>query len=886
MAGIPPSGTVTFMLTDIEGSTRRWQEDPDGMDVALAAHDATLLDVIGAHGGYVFKHTGDGMFAAFEVASDAAAAAQAAQKRLDLPVRIGLHSGAAVFRDSDYYGTTVNYTARLTDAGHGGQILVSAAAASLLEGARLVDLGSHKLKDVNRLTRVWQLGEGSFPPLRVSAAAGNLPARPPELFGREDDVNAICTRLGGSRLVSIVGVGGIGKTSVALAVGDRARDDYSDGVWLVELAPIGDPATLVAAIAGAFGHVQGSGLTLSESLLAALRNKHLLLVLDNCEHLLDSTAEFVESMLEHCPRAVVLTTSREPLGLHAEHQVGLSSLKSNGRGDPAVELFIARARQARSDFRVDEVNEGDIIEICRQLDGIPLAIELAATRARSLAPAELRERLSDRFRLLSAGRRRGLERHQTLHQVVQWSYDLLDEVERVLFCRLGVFAGSWTADAVEVVCAGGPIEALDVFDLLDSLVTKSLVNAQEVRGRTRYRMLETIRQFAAEALAEGLDAESVHQRYYRYYCDETERIIDSLHTDPDGTGLRWLDLEFDNLRATHEAGLDPVSVDVIDSIARRVPDLAFFRLRYEAMAWPAQARAALEKNGLKPSADLVGASVWAPAFAGDLDRAWELSDQMLTLTTAPGATPTQHAFHGSLALALIAGDGARCLQLIDLAGASTSVPAVLTDQLGAYAAWAHQLLGDKESSLRVLDEFEPRVSGRFNAMTTPWFRARYEPAPERALALYDRGRELGERAGNVFWTLAIDREMGALLARAGDARRAVEVLAPVLERWYAAGDAANWASVVCGLTSALSHLGFHSTVALVLGWLEERRSFALTMSNVSEEELEECAARASADIGTASFLETSSSGRTTAEDQLMTHLREVIADALRQASPE
>ena len=883
MEGTPPSGTVTFMLTDIEGSTRRWQDDPDGMDLALAAHDATLLDVIRAQRGYVFKHTGDGMFSASEVASDAAAAARAAQKRLDLPVRIGLHSGAAAPRGADYYGTTVNHAARLTDAGHAGQILVSEAAASLLEGERLVDLGSHQLKDVNRLTRIWQLGEGSFPPLRVSAAAGNLPARPPHLFGRDEDVDAICTRLGESRLVSIVGVGGIGKTSVALAVGDRLRDGYRDGVWLVELAPIGDPATLVAATAGVFGHVQGSGLTLTESLLTALRNKRLLLILDNCEHLLDAAADFAESLLERCAHTVVLTTSREPLGLHDEHQVGLSSLKSAGRGDPAVELFITRARQARSDFRVDDVSGVDVVEICRQLDGIPLAIELAATRARSLAPAEIRERLSDRFRLLSAGRRRGLERHQTLHQTVQWSYDLLDEAERVLFCRLGVFAGSWTADAVEVVCAGGPIDAFDVFDLLDSLVTKSLVNAHEVRGRMRYRMLETIRQFAAEALAESPDAETVHQRYYRYYCDETQRIIDTLHTDPNGDGLRWLDLEFDNLRATHEAGLDPVSMDVIDAIARRVPNMAYTRLRYEAMAWPAQAMAALEKSGLEPGADLVGAAVWAPLFAGDLDRGWELADQMLSLATAPGATPTQHAFQGPSSLAIVAGDGAKCLELIDLASTLTSVPEVLTDLMGFYAAWAHQLLGDRESSRRVLDEFEPRLEGRASEGSIPWARARNEPDSGRALVLYERARDLWERAGNVFSTLAIDREMGALLARAGEARRAVEVLAPVLERWYAAGDTANWSAVVCGLTSAFSHLGYDSTVALALGWLEERRSFALTMSNVSEEELDECAARARAALGTTVFRQTVSSGGRTAEDELMTQLREVVADALRQA---
>ena len=302
-----PSGTVTLLITDIEDSTRRWLEDRSAMAAALARHDRLLNDVVEAHRGSVFKHTGDGIWAAFEAAGDAVAAAAAAQSELELPVRMGVHTGELTPSGGDYHGTVVNEAARVADAGHGGQIVVSAATASLLDGGSLTDLGSHQLKGLNRLTRLWQVGTGSFPPLRVTAAlAGNLVADLPHLLGRELEVAGVTIQLERARLVSLVGVGGVGKTSLAQVVGGEVRERYPDGVWFIELAAVGDRETLLAAVAGVFRHVLSAGMSAEESLVRLLERKRSLLILDNCEHLLDPAAEFAELILERCDGVDVL----------------------------------------------------------------------------------------------------------------------------------------------------------------------------------------------------------------------------------------------------------------------------------------------------------------------------------------------------------------------------------------------------------------------------------------------------------------------------------------------------------------------------------------------------------------------------------------------------
>ena len=439
-----PSGTVTFLLTDVEGSTRRWETDPDAMRVALAAHDVVLRSAIESHGGWLFKHTGDGVCAAFGSARAAIDAAVAAQQRLDLPVRMGLATGEASERDGDYFGPVLNRTARVMAAGHGGQVLVEALTAGLVDGVQLIDLGEHRLRDLSGAIRLFQVrAEGlgvEFPPLRtVDTVPGNLPVQATSFIGREDEVPELVDLVRAHRLVTLTGVGGVGKTRLAMQIGAELVAEFPDGVWLVELAPVGDPAAVPDAVATVL-EVQ-TGASVSASLAQALSGRRVLIVLDNCEHVLDAAAALVETIPSRTSTVKVIATSREGLRVTSEHLWAVPSLATGaGANSPAVALFVDRAQAVVSGFSLrDERETTAVVEICRRLDGIALAIELAAARMVSMSPAEVLERLADRFRLL-AGSRRGVERHQTLRHAVGWSYDLLNADERAVLRCCAVFA--------------------------------------------------------------------------------------------------------------------------------------------------------------------------------------------------------------------------------------------------------------------------------------------------------------------------------------------------------------------------------------------------------------------------------------------------------------
>ncbi len=452
-----PSGTVTFLFTDIEGSTRRWEADPEGMRASLAAHDVVLRAAVEAHDGLVFKHTGDGVCAAFGLAQAAVDAAIEAQRRLALPVRMGLTSGEAEAQGGDYFGPTLNRAARVMAAGHGGQILAAASTIRLVEEVDLIDLGPRRLRDLSEPLQLFQvraegLGE-EFPPLKtVDAVPGNLPVQATSFIGRDAQVEELATLVGDHRLVTLVGVGGVGKTRLALQVAAEVAPAFFDGVWLVELAPLGDPASLPDLVATSLAVTPQAGLSVAESVARTLVGRNLLIVLDNCEHVLDAAAELVETILAGTSTVSVVATSREALRVGGEHTWPVPSLDVRpGVASEAVSLFAERARAVNPGFRLDEPNVvGTVMEICRRLDGIALAIELAAARMVSMSAEEVRSRLDDRFRLLSGGRR-GLARHQTLRQAVQWSYDLLDEDERRILGCCSVFADGFDLAAVAAV---------------------------------------------------------------------------------------------------------------------------------------------------------------------------------------------------------------------------------------------------------------------------------------------------------------------------------------------------------------------------------------------------------------------------------------------------
>ncbi|GAA4290331.1 hypothetical protein GCM10023161_34780 [Mycobacterium paraffinicum] len=495
---------MTFLFTDVEGSTRRWEADADGMRVALAAHDDALRTAIEAHGGWLFKHTGDGVCAAFASPRSAVDAAVAAQRALDLPVRMGLATGEAELRDGDYFGTVLNRAARLMAAGHGGQILLADSTAGLLSGVDLVNLGPRRLRDVPMPVEVFQVQaaglRAEFPPLRaLDTSPGNLRPAATSLIGREAAVADIEAAVKAHRLVTLTGVGGVGKTRLAVEVAAQLADVFPDGVWLFELAVVTDPAAVPDAVAAVLGITQQPGKTVSESVAAALEGRVRLLVFDNCEHVLDAAADLIEAILARSPTVRILATSREGLGLPDEQVRPVRSLDAAaGVDSAAVTLFVERAQAITPGFSMADGGEAAAVsEICQRLDGIPLAIELAASRMASMTAGEMRDRLDHRFRLL-VGARRGLERHHTLRHAVAWSYDLLDDIEKTVLERCSVFAGGFDVQSACAVAGSDDLDEYAILEVLDALVRKSLVVADRAAGRTRFSMLETIRQFAED----------------------------------------------------------------------------------------------------------------------------------------------------------------------------------------------------------------------------------------------------------------------------------------------------------------------------------------------------------------------------------------------------
>jgi predicted ATPase len=586
---VRPSGTVTFLFTDIEGSTRRWENDPEAMGNALLLHDETLGSVIEAHGGWLFKHTGDGVCAAFGSARAAIDAAVAAQQTLGLPVRMGIATGEAERRGEDYFGPVLNRTARVMAAGHGGQILVASSTAAVVSGVDLIDRGEHRLRDLSGVEHLYQVRAAGlrveFAPLRtLDGVPGNLPVQTTSFVGREVAVKEVAEQVRAHRFVTLTGVGGVGKTRLAVQVAAEVASEFPDGVWLVELAPVGDPAAVPDVIANALRVTPQAGMSMTDSLTQVLSGRRLLLVLDNCEHVLGAAGDLVETILTGTATVTVLATSREGLGLPAEQLWPVPSLDVDAGADSAAfELFIERAHSVKPDFAAGVSAETDAVaEICRRLDGIALAVELAAARMVAMSAQDVRDRLDDRFRLLAGGRR-GLERHQTLRNTVQWSYDLLDDDERAVLHRCAMFAGGFDLAAVTHLCDG--LDEYAVLDQLDSLVRKSLVTTEPAAGHVRYGMLETMRQFAEEQLAATGAITAVRDRHARYFAGQAFAYFAMWDGPRQRVAADWVDVEYANLRAGFRWAADHGDLDTAVALAAHTTLLGYPLLRYEAVGW-------------------------------------------------------------------------------------------------------------------------------------------------------------------------------------------------------------------------------------------------------------------------------------------------------------
>jgi predicted ATPase/class 3 adenylate cyclase len=568
------AGISTFLFTDIEGSSRLWQEQPELMPEALARHDAILRTAVACNRGVVVKTTGDGLHAAFDDPHDAIGTAVEVQRMLATPgstgglalsVRCGIHAGVVESRDGDFFGTAVNLAARITSAAHGGQVLVSRAVAVLVgdrlrEGLTLRDLGAVRLRDLTNPERVYQLVHPDlrqdFPVLRsLESTPNNLPHQLTSFIGREPDIAEARQLLAKNRLLTLVGAGGIGKTRLSLQVAASAMDAFPDGVWLVELATVNDPRLVPQAVAFVLGVKQEAGRPLVEVLSTHVSGRRLLVILDNCEHLLQACAELARAMLRAGAEAKILASSREPLHVAGEAIFPVPPLPVPGPNRAwtrnaveqydAVRMFAERALAAQSTFSLTDANATSIATICQRLDGIPLALELAAARVRAMSAEQIAARLSDRFRLLTGGDRTALPRQQTLRALIDWSYDLLTDAERQLLRRLTVFAGSFTLEAVEAVTRGSDLGAAEPLDLLSELVEKSLVVMDPDTGR--YRLLETVRQYAREKLAQSGEADAIRSRHLAFFAAFAEQARPELVGPRQAAWLARLDLESENI---------------------------------------------------------------------------------------------------------------------------------------------------------------------------------------------------------------------------------------------------------------------------------------------------------------------------------------------------
>ena len=561
MAELLPTGTVTLLLADVEGSTQLWASQPEAMMAAIAVLNRTADKVIAEHYGVrpVEQGEGDSFVAAFARAGDAVACALDLQLALLAPIklRIGVHTGDVQFRDEgNYAGTTINKTARLRDLAHGGQTVISAATEEMVEDQLpddtwLTDLGRYGLRDLPRPVRVSQLCHpdlrNDFPPLRTTddVAAHNLPAQLTSFVGRAGQITEITLSLVDDRLLTLTGAGGAGKTRLAIEVAGRMGNNFPDGIFYADLAPITHPDMVPLTVARALGLPDQPGRSITETLLRSVRERRVLVVLDNCEHLLEASADLVNEVLAACSRVAILATSREPLLVSGEVNWQVPSLSL---ADEAVELFTDRARRARPDFTVTDDNLETVTEICRRLDGMPLAIELAAARVRALSLEEIVNSLHDRFRLLTGGARTAVRRQQTLRASVDWSHALLTEPERILFRRLAVFMGGFDLDAAQAVAGTTSVERFQVLDQISLLVDKSLVVAESAGGPTRYRLLETVRQYALEKLGESGEADDVRARHRDHYRT-VAALLDAPSTSDHQQRLATTTAEMDNLRA-------------------------------------------------------------------------------------------------------------------------------------------------------------------------------------------------------------------------------------------------------------------------------------------------------------------------------------------------
>ena len=749
------------------------------MPTVLRRHDELMRGAIEANGGYVFKTVGDAFCATFWRAPDALAAATDAQRALaaedwtavgGLSVRMALHSGTADEREGDYFGPTVNRVARLLAVAHGGQVVVSSTTAPLLLGvmpeqAELRDLGVHRLKDLVEPEHVWQLvAPGlieTFPPLRsLESLPNNLPRQVTPLIGREDVLAEVEPLVLEHPLVSLVGTGGVGKTRVALQVGADLLDGSGEGVWFIDLAPLSDESLMVNMTASTFGLREQGERPMLELLLQYLRPRHLLLILDNCEHLIEAVAHVANAILRAAPQVRLLATSREPLRIEGEHVYRMPSLAVPPAGDSlsadealeygAVALFVQRAEASDTKFKLTDETAPTIGEICRRLDGIALAIELAAARVNVFAPHELAQKLGDRFRILTGGSRTALPRQQTMRALIDWSYELLSDREQQLFRRVAIFVGGWTLEAAEAVASNATLEALDIVDVMSSLIEKSLVIAETDEGRSRYRLLESTRAFALEKLGASAERGTLARLQAQWVATLADRAKEAMDAAPGRP--QWVSEylpEYENARSAINWALSQNEIVVAARIATVFSRLSLHLGMYgELRGWLEAVLARLDDDR-------------QPELAS---QAW---DKLASIT--PFGSRNIEAVQRAVELSERCSDPAlTAWTLSDLAlglalGGRLEEAQVVSDR-------AFQLANEKG-----LNQGSTRVGILMGAGTVAYCRGRFD----EALQLYEEGLALATALGNEIIAGAFRVNLAEIEYRIGNPARALELVSVI-----------------------------------------------------------------------------------------------------------
>lgn len=770
MSKLLPRGTVTLLLADVEGSTWLWETHPDDMGAAVARLDKAVSGVIAAHDGVrpVEQGEGDSFVLAFACASDAVAAALDLQRARLAPIRlrIGVHTGEVALRDEgNYAGPTINRTARLRDLAHGGQTVLSGVTESLVidrlpDKAWLVDLGTHALRDLSRPERVMQLCHPElridFPPLRVANddVAHGLPVHLTRFVGRGAQITEVHRLVTDNRLVTLTGAGGVGKTRLAAQLAAQIAGEFGRA-WFVDLAPITDPDLVPVTVAGALGLHDQPGRSTTDTVLRFLGGRPALVVLDNCEHLLDATAALVLALVKACRGVRLLATCREPLRVEGEVSYRVPSLSLS---DEAVEMFCYRAQRVRPDFRLTDDNSAAVTEICKRLDGLPLAIELAAARLRSMTLDEIIDGLRDRFALLTGGARTAAHRQQTLWASVDWSYTLLTEPERTLFRRLAVFVGCFFVDDAQAVACSGDVQRYQVLDEITLLVDKSLVMADDNSGRTCYRLCETMRHYALEKLSEAGEVDAVFARHRDYYTALAARVDNPGPSDYSHC-LDQAETEIDNLRAAFVWNRENSDTEGALALASSLLRVWMTRGRIqEGRAWfdsilaDENAREAEASQEVLHKANSLQGLAFALAYQGELSAARAAADAALEAAEL-GEYFAGMGYSALTTAALAAGDVQTAQHASEAAWRNLSLALPLSAAVQrAFNAQAALAGGDLSAARRWCDDAVQSMTGHHLAMAL---------ATRARIAVAEGKREEAERDAHK--ALACAAESGAHL---------------------------------------------------------------------------------------------------------------------------